>query len=75
MALSVLRKNTDKEEYIIRGPMGIWPFPILNTIIIVLNTIINIQQRTVETRPRARTYNIVRDSQGRIISIEELWVE
>jgi hypothetical protein len=64
-----------EQAILIRGPLGIWPFPILNAIIIIFQSFASLQYRPAETRPRARTYNIVRDERGRIISIEEVWVE
>jgi len=59
---------------LIRGPLGIWPFPILNALIIIFQTITSYRPPQ-EARPKARTYNIVRDERGRIVSIEEILVE
>ena len=64
------------EELPIRGPLGLWPFPILNAIVLVLRALAQVRvQPSEERRPRARTYNIVRDEHGRIVAIEEVWVE
>jgi hypothetical protein len=70
----LLRKEQSKTELIIRGPLGIWTFPILNTILLIFNILLSIQQAPPDTKPKAKTYNIVRDEQGRIISIEEIWI-
>jgi hypothetical protein len=71
-----LLREGDKGALPIRGPLGIWPFPILNTIILIVQVLVQAQVQASEGRkPRARTYNIVRDEHGRIISIEEIWVE
>jgi len=58
----------------IRGPLGIWTFPILNTVILIVNALVNVQV-SERRSPKARTYNIVRDERGRIVSIEEVWIE
>jgi len=60
----------------VRGPLGLWPFPILNALLAFVYTITQAYRAPVsERRPRARTYNIVRDERGRIVSIEEVWIE
>ena len=58
----------------IRGPLGLWPFPILNAILMIMYSLSTIQYRQSLQQPKARTYNIVRDDHGRIISIEEIWI-
>jgi len=62
-------------QVLIRGPLGLWPFPILNTLIIIVQLIASVRQPLQEGKPKARTYNIVRDERGRIVTIEEIWVE
>jgi len=73
----VLRENIRGDYTLpIKGPLGVWTFPILNTIVIVIQSIVQVQVPvSEERRPKARTYNIVRDEHGRIVSIEEIWVE
>jgi len=61
----------------IRGPLGLWTFPLLNALVAVITSLASLRASPPqqESRPRARTYNIVRDEHGRIVSIEEIWVE
>lgn len=47
----------------IRGPLGLWPFPILNTLIRLSSSD---RQPSIDME----TYDVHRDSQGRIQSIE-----
>jgi hypothetical protein len=66
----------NQKVFLIRGPLGIWPFPLLNTLIQILALLYALASQAHQpSRPRARTYNIVRDEHGRIVSIEEIWVE
>jgi hypothetical protein len=82
MGLVNRREDIDKPP-VIRGPLGIWPFPLLNTIVYIFWLLAQApRQAGVEVRvqeearkPKARTYNIVRDEKGRIIAIEEVIVE
>jgi hypothetical protein len=68
--------KSEREELPIRGPLGIWPFPLLNALVLIVRALARLSTPAVEERrPRARTYNIVRDERGRIIAIEEIWVE
>jgi hypothetical protein len=70
------RSFENRNVFLIRGPLGIWPFPLLNTIIQVLFLLSTLASQAYQpSRPRARTYNIVRDERGRIVAIEEVWVE
>ena len=48
----------------IEGPLGFWPFPILNAIIQMSNGNSDGQGVSVES------YNVVRDEQGRIETVE-----
>jgi hypothetical protein len=75
--LRLLREEVGGQtQILIRGPLGLWPFPILNALIIVIQLIVSAKQSLPsEGKPKARTYNIVRDERGRIVSIEEIWVE
>jgi hypothetical protein len=73
-----LRTETEeaREEYI-RGPLGIWPYPILN---VLLQFIRRIREATVAPakpvrRRRTAVYEIIRDERGRLSSIEEHEVE
>jgi hypothetical protein len=83
MALLNRREDIDKPYPVIHGPLGIWPFPLLNTIIYIFWLLVQVpRQAGVEVRvqeetrrPKARTYNIIRDEKGRIIAIEEVIVE
>jgi hypothetical protein len=77
------RDEGDKPFPVIRGPLGIWPFPLLNTIIYIFWLLaqvpgqagVEVRVREEARRPKARTYNIIRDEKGRIIAIEEVIVE
>jgi len=61
---------------IIRGPLGLWPFPFLNALLMIISSFSAVQRvQPVQSRPKARTYNIVRDEHGRITAIEEIWIE
>ena len=56
----------------IRGPLGIWPFPILNFILALVSQL-QAQQASEEHRgPRKRIYQLVRDEKGRITEIVEI---
>ena len=48
----------------IEGPLGIWPFPILNAIIQISDNKSGGDGVSVES------YNVVRDQQGRIETVE-----
>lgn len=58
------------EEYVIRGPFGIWPFPILNALLQFIALLRSLQQPV--RRAGIRTYQFVRDEKGRIIEIVEI---
>lgn len=51
--------SVSSDEQLIRGPLGIWPFPILNFI----------AQR--QQKGRATITEVNRDDEGRVQSIEE----
>lgn len=66
--------------FLIRGPLGLWTFPILNAFLQLFALLASLTSQLAQppaapSKPRARTYNIVRDEHGRIIAIEEVWVE
>jgi hypothetical protein len=63
--------------YFIRGPLGIWPFPMLNTLVLIVQLVVGARYVTPveEKKPKAKTYNIVRDEHGRITAIEEIYIE
>jgi len=65
----------NQNQLLIRGPLGLWTFPILNALVMIVQMLTQSQYVYKESKPKARTYNIVRDEHGRIISIEEIWVE
>ncbi len=67
-------KGVEQSKLVIRGPLGIWTFPLLNTLVLVVQLLVQFQVKETG-RPRAKTYNIVRDEHGRIVSIEEVWIE
>lgn len=77
------REDLDRPFPVIKGPLGVWPFPLLNTIVYIFWLLaqaprqagVEVKVREEARRPRARTYNIVRDEKGRIIAIEEVVVE
>lgn len=47
----------------IQGPLGIWPFPILNTLIAISNR---------NSSTGLKTLEVHRDENGRITSVEEI---
>ena len=52
--------------YLISGPLGLWPFPILNTFLILAQ----VRSRAAEpSRPTLTTYEVNRDEMGRITSV------
>jgi hypothetical protein len=82
--MGLLNKNEVEKPYpVIRGPLGIWTFPVLNTIIYIFWLLsqaprqagVEVRVQEEPRRPKARTYNIIRDEKGRIIAIEEVIVE
>jgi len=52
--------------FLLSGPLGIWPFPILNTFLIAVQ-----MRRGPEepSRPTLTTYEVNRDEMGRITSV------
>jgi len=68
--------ETYREEEIIRGPLGVWPWPILNVILRFIRALRKTQvQPTVPVekphRKRMTIHEIIRDERGRIIEIVE----
>lgn len=55
-------------RYII-GPLGIWPFPILNTLLLIIERLRGINYGSKQKKPKI--YEFVRDEKGRIIQIIE----
>lgn len=55
------------EESSIKGPMGVWPFPIIN---LLMKMVERQESNTGGSRPRVTNYNIQRDEEGRIKNIE-----
>jgi hypothetical protein len=49
------------EDMPIQGPLGIWPFPIMNAIVM---------SQGGSSSPSVTEHNVVRDSQGRIERVE-----
>ena len=60
----------------VEGPLGLWPWPILNAVLAFLYALRALRARAA-ARPRRRlvTYEIVRDERGRIVEIVEHSVE
>lgn len=64
-----------QNEEMIRGPLGLWPFPLIN---VLYQFRINVMQQKIprkkneekRKRPEVSTYNVTRDEKGRIESIE-----
>jgi hypothetical protein len=56
----LLSKYTMESDTQIKGPLGIWTFPILNTLVIISNN----RNREVEVA------QVQRDSEGRISRVE-----
>ena len=78
--MSAVEKTQNTTIFLIRGPLGLWTFPLLNTLLQLFALLASLtsqlaQPQAAPSKPRARTYNIVRDEHGRIIAIEEVWVE
>jgi len=69
-----VRSYSEDEEYI-RGPLGIWFFPILNAILAFIKKLRNIRTRQTGPRRRLAIYELVRDEYGRIIQIVEREIE
>lgn len=56
----------------IRGPLGLWPFPLLNFLLELIEVMKQQSMEEKESRPRKRIYQLVRDEKGRIIEIVEV---
>jgi len=54
-----------------RGPLGLWPWPIINLLLALISQLRSLQipVTTVEKPPLRKVYSIVRDEKGRIIEI------
>lgn len=65
----------------IRGPLGIWPWPILNVLLQLIKALRNIvsssyiQSPATPKRGGVKVYELVRDEKGRIIEILEHFTE
>lgn len=55
-------------EQAIKGPMGIWPFPVINLLMKIVEN--QGSGNSSSSRPSVTNYNIQRDEQGRIKNIE-----
>ena len=58
----------------IRGPLGLWPFPLLNFLLALLSQASARSQAVTADSPgpRKRIYQLVRDEKGRIVEIVEI---
>ncbi len=61
-------------EPLFRGPLGIWPWPLVNLILTLVNRLRTLQAPAAERTPVRRIYSITRDQRGRIIEITEFVV-
>ncbi|RLJ01971.1 MAG: hypothetical protein DRP11_03630 [Candidatus Aenigmatarchaeota archaeon] len=56
-----------------RGPLGIWPWPLVNLILAIIYSIRSRAAPTAAPRkPTKKIYSIIRDKEGRIVEIVEL---
>jgi|YelNatPaOPRAMG01_1025707.scaffolds.fasta_scaffold141535_2 hypothetical protein len=60
----------EQEQMPIKGPFGLWPYPILNVILLFILALTS--RSTVPERRSIKTYQFVRDEKGRIIEILEI---
>lgn len=70
----VLREKVESEPkyFFISGPLGLWPFPILNSVLRFLYELRRIYYNQVPSRRRRiSVYEVVRDEKGRIVEIVE----
>jgi len=51
----------------IKGPLGIWPFPLINAFLMIIIAV----KSGVKGEKRQKLYEFVRDERGRIIQILE----
>jgi len=64
-----------RRDYLIRGPLGIWPFPILNFLLLI-----SLRRREAYFEspnpdpPRPLRREIIRDERGRIIEETYTWL-
>jgi len=54
-----------------RGPLGIWPWPLINLLLALIAQIRSLQTPavTAERPPLRKVYSIVRDEKGRIVEV------
>ena len=64
------------EKPTIKGPMGIWPYPLLNVILAFIFALTMMRQGQAgasdEGKPRRKIYQLLRDDKGRIVEIVEV---
>lgn len=60
---------------VIVGPLGLWPFPLLNVLLQVVLILRGAYVSAPLRRRRMVTYEVVRDERGRIVEIVEHMVE
>lgn len=65
-------KAKEVEVVAVRGPLGLWPFPILNVLVQLILVLRVVYQQPSAGRAGIRTYQFVRDEKGRIIEIVEV---
>jgi hypothetical protein len=67
------------EERAIVGPLGIWPYPIINVLLQIIERLRSLTVRPVQAylpKTATRRTEYIRDSQGRIIEkLEEISVD
>jgi len=62
--------ESESSDYI-TGPLGIWPFPLLNVLIQVFERLRQTSVPRPSRRRRLSVYEFVRDEKGRILQIIE----
>lgn len=63
---------TSIDRPLIRGPFGLWTFPILNALIIIVINLRGYPTTNTSEKKGIKTYQFVRDEKGRIIEIVEI---
>jgi hypothetical protein len=52
---------------VLRGPLGLWPFPILNFLLSILQ--VSSLQTSRLTAQNVETWELVRDERGRLVNV------
>lgn len=70
---TITNTTGDNPQAFIRGPLGLWVYPILNAILAFLKSLQELKYGSnLSYAPKKKVYQLVRDDKGRIIEITEI---